>query len=380
MVRALHTGQSPNNMTDLKGIWDALREQRELVKKYWSSGAELMSLLANEEIYATVALVRTGGRSPAGRPSHRVSVAQGHLFLDGIFVRAQGNRSGSRAKTARFHAGTRSLHRRGRGDQNYPPSLDPQKVQLTEKIKKMPAFDPTGKLEGYLFAEPGYWNSHQVEWTEKWDRIKAGAKPPDLLHAVGDNSGNPNVFRARDRKKGRPEKWATVKKRAMVEFKGIMKRFGSVVAVDRLGLYRRGRHAGDAAGSFGMRKDHIAAHGGRARRAQRRRHPGQRLAHQRHPDPQAQPRNDFPELRLVPPQDHFRQRGVRFEISQRGQRCHRGKGDARLGDGPSARRGKTHAEPAVRRPAAAHRPRKGHRDRAGRPSDGRTPFRPWTKT
>ncbi|MGA9477169.1 MAG: extracellular solute-binding protein, partial [Desulfobacterales bacterium] len=52
---ALHTGQSPNNMTDLKAIWAALSEQRDLMKKYWSSGAELMSLLANEEIYATEA-------------------------------------------------------------------------------------------------------------------------------------------------------------------------------------------------------------------------------------------------------------------------------------------------------------------------------------
>jgi len=41
-------------------------------------------------------------------------------------------------------------------------------------IKKLPAFDPTGKLEGYLFADPGYWNGHQVEWAEKWDKIKAG--------------------------------------------------------------------------------------------------------------------------------------------------------------------------------------------------------------
>ena len=28
---------------------------------------------------------------------------------------------------------------------------------------------------GYLFANPAYWNANQVEWTEKWDRIKAGA-------------------------------------------------------------------------------------------------------------------------------------------------------------------------------------------------------------
>jgi len=30
-------------------------------------------------------------------------------------------------------------------------------------------------LDGYLFAVPDYWNAHQVEWTEKWDRIMAGS-------------------------------------------------------------------------------------------------------------------------------------------------------------------------------------------------------------
>jgi spermidine/putrescine transport system substrate-binding protein len=45
---------------------------------------------------------------------------------------------------------------------------------MPDEVKKLPAFDPTGKLEGYLFADPQYWNSHQVDWGEKWDRIKAG--------------------------------------------------------------------------------------------------------------------------------------------------------------------------------------------------------------
>ncbi|MCP4689234.1 MAG: spermidine/putrescine ABC transporter substrate-binding protein, partial [Desulfobacterales bacterium] len=38
----------------------------------------------------------------------------------------------------------------------------------------LPGFAPTGKLKGYLFADPGYWNGKQIEWTEKWDRIMAG--------------------------------------------------------------------------------------------------------------------------------------------------------------------------------------------------------------
>jgi spermidine/putrescine transport system substrate-binding protein len=45
---------------------------------------------------------------------------------------------------------------------------------MPEEVKKIPAFDPTGKLDGYLFANPSYWNSKQIEFAEKWDRIKAG--------------------------------------------------------------------------------------------------------------------------------------------------------------------------------------------------------------
>ncbi|MFP4397971.1 MAG: twin-arginine translocation signal domain-containing protein, partial [Desulfonatronovibrio sp.] len=47
---ALHTDQNPNDIQDLDAVWNALQEQVPKVKKYWSSGAELMSLLANEEI------------------------------------------------------------------------------------------------------------------------------------------------------------------------------------------------------------------------------------------------------------------------------------------------------------------------------------------
>jgi spermidine/putrescine transport system substrate-binding protein len=58
--------------------------------------------------------------------------------------------------------------------QKYPSSLDPTKVPMPDEVKKLPAFDPTGKLEGYLFADPVFWNAHQVDFAEKWDRIKAG--------------------------------------------------------------------------------------------------------------------------------------------------------------------------------------------------------------
>jgi spermidine/putrescine transport system substrate-binding protein len=171
---ALHTGQSPNNMTDLKAIWAALREQRGLMKKYWSSGAELMSLLANEEIYATVAWSgRVAALQQEGHPIGYLSPKGTYSWMEYLFV-LKGTDLEVAQKLLNFMLEPAAAIAVAEG-QNYPPSLDPTKVELTEKIKKMPAFDPTGKLEGYLFANPAYWNANQVDWTEKWDRIKAGS-------------------------------------------------------------------------------------------------------------------------------------------------------------------------------------------------------------
>jgi spermidine/putrescine transport system substrate-binding protein len=171
---ALHTGQSPNNMTDLKAIWAALREQRGLMKKYWSSGAELMSLLANGEIYATVAWSgRVAALQQEGHPIGYLSPKGTYSWMEYLFV-LKGTDLEIAQKLLNFMLEPAAAIAVAEG-QNYPPSLDPSKVKLTDKIKKMPAFDPTGKLDGYLFANPSYWNANQLAWTEKWDRIKSGS-------------------------------------------------------------------------------------------------------------------------------------------------------------------------------------------------------------
>jgi spermidine/putrescine transport system substrate-binding protein len=171
---ALHTGQSPNNITDLKAVWAALREQRGLMKKYWSSGAELMSLLANGEIYATVAWSgRVAALQQEGHPIGYLSPKGTYSWMEYLFV-LKGTDMAVAQKLLDFMLEPAAAIAVAEG-QNYPPSLDPSKVKLTDKIKKMPAFDPTGKLDGYLFANPAYWNTNQLDWTEKWDRIKAGS-------------------------------------------------------------------------------------------------------------------------------------------------------------------------------------------------------------
>lgn len=171
---ALHTGQNPNKITDLEAIWEALREQRDLMKKYWNSGAELMSLLANGEIYATAAWSgRVAALQLEGHPIGYLAPKDTYSWMEYLFV-LKGTDMDVAQKLLNFMLEPAAAIAVAEG-QNYPPSLDPSKVKLTEKIKKMPAFDPTGKLEDYLFADPAYWNANQLEWTEKWDRIKAGS-------------------------------------------------------------------------------------------------------------------------------------------------------------------------------------------------------------
>jgi spermidine/putrescine transport system substrate-binding protein len=58
--------------------------------------------------------------------------------------------------------------------QNYPPALDPNKVELGSKIPTLPAFDPKGTLAGLTFADPGYWNGNEQEWSKTFGRIQKG--------------------------------------------------------------------------------------------------------------------------------------------------------------------------------------------------------------
>ena len=170
---ALHTGQNPNDIKDMKAVWDALRQQRDMVKKYWGSGAELMSLLANEEIYATVAWSgRVAALQDQGHPIGFLSPKGCYSWQECIFV-TKGTDLEVAQKLLNFMLAPEASIAVAVG-QKYPPSLDPTKVEMPEAVKKLPAFDPTGKLEGYLFASPEYWNGHQVDWAEKWDRVKAG--------------------------------------------------------------------------------------------------------------------------------------------------------------------------------------------------------------
>lgn len=170
---ALHTGQSPNDIKDIDAVWNALTEQRGLIKKYWASGSELMSLLANGDIDATVAWSgRVAALQKEGHPIGYLAPEGTYSWMEYMYV-LKGTDLDVAQKLLNFMLEPSAAIAVAKG-QSYPSSLDPTKIPMPDDIKKLPAFDPTGKLDGYLFADPAYWNTHQIEWAEKWDRIMAG--------------------------------------------------------------------------------------------------------------------------------------------------------------------------------------------------------------
>lgn len=170
---ALHTGQDPNNIKDEKAVFAALKEQRGMIKKYWASGSELMSLLGNGDIYATVAWSgRVGLLQKEGHPIGYLAPKGTYSWMEYMYV-LKGTDLDMAQKLLNFMLDPAAAKAVSIG-MGYPPSLDPTKIAMPDEIKKLPAFDPTGKLDGYKFADPKYWNDRQLDWAEKWDRIMAG--------------------------------------------------------------------------------------------------------------------------------------------------------------------------------------------------------------
>ena len=171
---ALQTGQNPNDAKDLDAIWDKIREARDMTKKYWGSGAELMDLLAKEEIVVTEAWSgRIAALQQQGAPIGYYDPPGSYAWMEDMLI-LKGSPMAECEELVNFMLDPATAIAVAEG-QNYPPSLDPKKVKLTDKIAKLPAFDPTGEMKALTFGNPDYWAAHSDEWTKQWDRISKGA-------------------------------------------------------------------------------------------------------------------------------------------------------------------------------------------------------------
>jgi spermidine/putrescine transport system substrate-binding protein len=171
---ALQSGQDPNDIQDWDAVWDKAREHRDLVLKYWGSGAELMDLLAKEEIYVTEAWSgRVAALQEQGHPIAYMDPPNGLAWMESMFV-LKGSPMEAAEELLNFMLDPATSIAVADG-QNYPSALDPTKVEMPDSVKSLPAFDPTGKLEGLVFRDPGKWNPVEKEQTKIWNRVQKGS-------------------------------------------------------------------------------------------------------------------------------------------------------------------------------------------------------------
>lgn len=170
---ALQSNQNPNDIQDWDAVWDKAREHRDLVLKYWSSGAELMDLLAKGEIYVTEAWSgRVAALQAQGHPIAYMDPPNGLAWMETMFV-MKGSPMEEAEALLNFMLAPETAIAVAVG-QKYPPSLDPSKVDMPEEVQNLPAFDPTGKLAGLVFRDPSAWNPHEKEQGKQWNRVQKG--------------------------------------------------------------------------------------------------------------------------------------------------------------------------------------------------------------
>lgn len=171
---ALQSGQDPNDIQDWDAVWDKAREHRDLVLKYWSSGAELMDLLAKEEIYVTEAWSgRVATLQEQGHPIAYMDPPDGLAWMESMFV-LKGSPLDAAEELLNFMLAPETALAVAEG-QKYPSALDPTKIDMPDSVTSLPAFDPTGKLEGLVFRDPAVWNPQEKEQSNMWNRVQKGA-------------------------------------------------------------------------------------------------------------------------------------------------------------------------------------------------------------
>jgi spermidine/putrescine transport system substrate-binding protein len=171
---AVFTGQNPNDIEDLDKVWEALRAQRELVKKYWESGAESMDLLAKEEVVvADIWSTRATALKKQGYPIAYLEPEQCLAWMQNLFV-MKGSPMTECEQLINFllqpEVNFGYCQRTNNGS-----SLDPREVEFPEDLKDQPGYDPTGTFAGFAIPDAIYWSENIDKLEAQWGRIAKGA-------------------------------------------------------------------------------------------------------------------------------------------------------------------------------------------------------------
>jgi spermidine/putrescine transport system substrate-binding protein len=169
-IAAQQSGQDPNAIKDMDKIIEFLRRSKEVVLKYYSSGAEQMSLLANDEAWiADVWAGRVAILKRQGKPLKTIVPPNARTYVGNMYV-LKGSPMDAAHELLNFMlepdaaiAVSKALA--------YPTVLDPTRFKLPEEITSLAGFDPTGTLANVKLEDAAYWTQHALDWQKQFQRV-----------------------------------------------------------------------------------------------------------------------------------------------------------------------------------------------------------------
>ncbi len=170
---ALQSGQDPNAIGNMDAVWDRIRASRRLVTKYWSSGAEQMSLLANGTADLSDAWgIRVFHLKKQGHP---IDI----FYPEGIYTDTAGmfvfKGTPLEPVYALFDIVLREEVQFALAEQEgSTPLFDPEKVTVPPELKaSLPGYDENGRLRIGVFPDPVYWNANGDAWQRRYTQVMA---------------------------------------------------------------------------------------------------------------------------------------------------------------------------------------------------------------
>ena len=169
-LAAQQSNQDPNGIKDMNAVWDKIKQSKELVLKYYSSGAEQMNLFANEEAWIGDTWAgRAALLKKQGTPIETVAPPGSRFYIGNMYV-IKGSPMDEAHELLNFMLAPEAAIAVSQA-MAYPTVIDPTRFKLPDDITSLAGFDPTGKFDKVVFQDPIYWTKNQLEWQRQFQRL-----------------------------------------------------------------------------------------------------------------------------------------------------------------------------------------------------------------
>lgn len=167
---AYRTGQDPNKIPDPEKAFEALKEQRKLVGRYYSNLAEGQELFVDRTIAISPF---NGGRTTdlrhQGKPLRYYKPKEGWMLNADLLMIGKGSKNRLTAET--FLNFTYRPDIATKSSEGFAFPIATKNVQPTDIVKSLPDYDPTGELKGAVFPDPPFWDKNLSRFNERVKEI-----------------------------------------------------------------------------------------------------------------------------------------------------------------------------------------------------------------